>query len=71
MVYGFSSRLNLDAFEQVGTLKISADYSTEKTSQITAEEVNRVISKYIDPNKMIEVRADQFGQMEIAQQVVK
>lgn len=140
LVYGFSSRLNLDAFEQVGTLKISADYSTEKTSQIstavhktlsdlvkagltpqevevakleimkqraaaaydvsrvhrllnsqlerdlamdsrilrdkeitslTAEEVNRVIRKYIDPNKMIEVRADQFGQTEIAQQVVK
>ncbi|MBP4064401.1 hypothetical protein ACJOYF_03680 [Acinetobacter baumannii] len=43
----------------------------KEITSLTAEEVNRVIRKYIDPNKTIEVRADQFGQMEIAQQLLK
>lgn len=36
LVYGFSSRLSLDPFTSVGTLNISAEYSTEKTAQISA-----------------------------------
>lgn len=133
LVYSFSSRLNLDAFDQVGSLKILADYSTVRSSEIskavkktlsdlvktgltqqevetakleimkqrvaamddtnrvhrllnsqlerdlkmnsrnirdseiislTADDVNRAIKRYIDPNKMVEVRADQFGQVQ-------
>lgn len=36
LVYAFGSRLNLDAFEQTGSLKISADYSVDKTEQISS-----------------------------------
>lgn len=36
LVYGFSSRLDLDPFRSVGSLRISAEYSTEKTTQISA-----------------------------------
>lgn len=130
LVYSFNSRLSLDAFNQAGNLKISADYSTDKSEQIsvavrktfsdlvnkglttqeveiakveimkqraaatddvtrvhrlinsqlernldmqsriirdqeiaslTVEDVNRVIRRYIDPQQLIEVRADQFG----------
>lgn len=35
LVYAFNSRITLDAFEQVGNLRISADYSTDKTEQIS------------------------------------
>lgn len=36
LVYGFSSRLSLDPFTSVGSLHISAEYSTAKTAQISA-----------------------------------
>lgn len=47
LVYGFSSRLNLDAFEQAGSLKISADYSTDKTAQISIA-VRKTLSDLVE-----------------------
>lgn len=35
LVYAFGSRLGLDAFDQVGSLQISADYNVDKTEQIS------------------------------------
>ena len=35
LVYAFGSRFSLDAFNQLGSLQISADYSVDKTEQIS------------------------------------
>lgn len=47
LVYGFRSRLDLDAFEQTGSLKISAEYSTDKTAQISIA-VRKTLSDLVE-----------------------